>query len=45
MGQMKFEADKDDCPWHGLKGNYDFNRIRVVEKKKWWKIGFATLER
>lgn len=28
----RFKAVKSDCPWHGLKGNYDFNRVRMIEK-------------
>ena len=28
-------SDDDDCPWHGLKGNYDFNRIRMIESIKY----------
>jgi hypothetical protein len=27
-----YQARAGDCPWHGLKGNYDFNHVRVVEK-------------
>jgi hypothetical protein len=26
-----YAASRDDCPWHGLRGSYDFNRIRMVE--------------
>jgi hypothetical protein len=29
-----YKAWAGDCPWHGLKGNYDFNLVRVVEKIK-----------
>lgn len=32
-------ASKDKCPWHGLKGNYDFNRIRVIEKIDYHMFG------
>jgi hypothetical protein len=28
------KGSKEDCPWHGLKGNYDFNRIRMIESTK-----------
>jgi len=28
-------AVKDDCLWHGLKGDYDFNRIRMIESVKY----------
>jgi len=24
-------ATKEDCPWHGLKGKYDYNLTRVIE--------------
>ncbi len=29
-----YKAWAGDCPWHGLKGNYDLNLVRVVEKIK-----------
>jgi hypothetical protein len=27
-------ATKHNCPWHGLNGNYDMNRIRMIESMK-----------
>lgn len=30
-----YSATKDDCPWHGLKGNYGFNCIRMVERSRY----------
>jgi hypothetical protein len=32
-------ATKEDCPWHGLKGAYDFNQIRVTEDIKYHIFG------
>jgi len=38
------EGLKKDCPWHSLKGDYDFNRIRMVETKlKWWPVGLVGM--
>ena len=28
----QYWADKENCPWHGLKGDYDSNYVRMVEK-------------
>jgi hypothetical protein len=34
-----YRATKEDCPWHGLKGAYDFNQIRVTEDIKYHIFG------
>ena len=36
-------ATKSDCPWHGLKGNYDFNYVRMVEGRR-YGLGFPAGE-
>ena len=34
-----YRAPKEDCPWHGLKGAYDVNQIRVIEDIKYHIFG------
>jgi len=34
-------ATREECPWHGLKGNYDFNYTRMIEKTRY---GVAPVE-
>jgi hypothetical protein len=39
----KVEGKKEFCPRHGLNGNYDYNRVRMVERRRyrfgWWGDG------
>jgi len=35
LPNVVFQASIEDCPWHGLKGDYDFNQSRVVNKIKY----------
>jgi hypothetical protein len=38
-----YPVSKDDCPWHSLKGNYDFNSIRMIDNIKFHNRGIPVV--